>query len=193
MDRTSASLLKRLRLQPDSASWEQFVGLYAPLVHGWLMRCGLQESDARDIGQDVMVTLLRELPKFEYDRQKGKFRSWLRHMVSNRVLMFWRQRRRSADRVTSDVEGVFEKLADPHSDLARRWDEEHDRHVAAQILQIVKPDFEPTTWQAFWRSVVDGQPAQTVAADLNISTNAVYLAKSRVLRRLQQEAEGLLD
>lgn len=77
--------------------------------------------------------------------------------------------------------------------LGRRWDEEHDRHVANRLLEIVRGDFDSTTWQTFRRLAMDGASGADVAAELGISVNAVLLAKSRVLRRLRQEVKGILD
>jgi RNA polymerase sigma-70 factor (ECF subfamily) len=88
---------------------------------------------------------------------------------------------------------MLEALEDPHSDLSRRWDEEHDRHVLGRLLEAIRPDFAPATWQAFRRLVLDGRKAADVAAELGLSVNAVFIAKSRVQRRLRQEMRGLVD
>ena len=87
---------------------------------------------------------------------------------------------------------MLNELEDPTSDLSRLWDREHDRHVAGRLLALVQGDFSPTTWQAFLR-LMSGDKAAGVAADLKISVNAAYLAKSSVIKRLRQELEGLTD
>jgi RNA polymerase sigma-70 factor (ECF subfamily) len=84
-------------------------------------------------------------------------------------------------------------LEDPASGLSRLWDEEHDRHVVRRLLERIEPDFQPSTWRAFRRQVLDGAPPVAVAAELGLSVNAVLIAKSRVLQRFRQEARGLLD
>jgi RNA polymerase sigma-70 factor (ECF subfamily) len=88
---------------------------------------------------------------------------------------------------------ILSQLEDPHSALSRQWDEEHDRHVVRKLMELIEPQFESVTLQAFRRVVFDGVPATHVATELNISVNAVLLAKSRVLKRLRQEGEGLID
>ncbi len=194
MTRTSVTLLDHLRETPDGAAWERFVDIYAPMIYRWLREKGLQDEDAQDVGQEVMLAVLREMPKFQYDRSVGTFRGWLRGVVSNRALMFWRNRQgKPAGVGGSEFEKQLEQLADSDSIAARCWDEEHNRHVAGRVLALIQAEFEPTTWRAFWGVVVDGEKAAAVANALGITVNAVYLAKSRVLRRLQQESQGLLN
>jgi len=62
-----------------------------------------------------------------------------------------------------------------------------------RALELMRADFQPVTWQACWEFVVRDRPAAEVAAELGITINTVYLAKSRVLRRLREELAGLLD
>jgi RNA polymerase sigma-70 factor (ECF subfamily) len=93
----------------------------------------------------------------------------------------------------TDAGDRLAQLADPASGLSRQWDDEHDAFVARQLLIVLKSEFSATTWAAFQLQVVDGLPAAKVAAELSTSVNAVLLAKSRVLRRLREEATGLLE
>jgi RNA polymerase sigma-70 factor (ECF subfamily) len=194
MSDTSVSLLDRLRLQPDAESWQRLVDLYTPLIHGWLRRYSVASADADDLTQEVMAVLVRELPRFQHSGQPGAFRSWLRTITVNRLRILWRSRQnRAVATGDSDFLEVLDQLADPHSDLSRRWDQEHDQHVARRLMQLIEPQFEPRTWRAFRRVVLDGVKASTVAAELGMSVNAVLLAKSRVLSRLRQEMQGLTD
>ena len=85
------------------------------------------------------------------------------------------------------------KLEDPTSELSRLWNEEHDQSVLKRLLKVVEPHFAPSTWQAFCRVAFEGANPRDVAAELRISLNAVAIAKSRVLSRLRQEAEGLVE
>jgi RNA polymerase sigma-70 factor (ECF subfamily) len=189
---TPISLLERLRLRADAASWERLVALYTPLIRGWLGRYGLQATDVDDLTQEVMGTLLRELPRFRHDLRRGAFRRWLRTIAVNRLRTFWRGRDRRLALGQPDLDAL-DRLEDPDSALSRLWDEEHDRHVARRLLELIEPEFEPTTWQAFRRLVLDGQPTRDVAQALGVSANAVRIAKSRVLARFRREVEGLLD
>jgi RNA polymerase sigma-70 factor (ECF subfamily) len=194
MSDTSASLLERLRRQPDGESWKRLVDLYTPLLRGWLRRNLVPPDDADDLVQEVMTVLVRELPQFQYDRRCGSFRAWLRTITVNRLRMFWRSRRsRPLATGASDLARKLDELEDPHSALSRLWDHDHDRHVAHRLLQLIEPEFEAATWRAFQRVALDGATPAAVAAELGISPNAVYLAKYRVLHRLRQEMQGLTD
>jgi RNA polymerase sigma-70 factor (ECF subfamily) len=191
---TPISLLERLRLGPDPASWERLVALYTPLIRSWLGRSGVQPADTDDLVQEVLGMLLRELPQFRHDLRSGAFRRWLRAVVLNRLRTFWRARNSLPQTVGhSDLEGVLERLADPQSDLSRLWDEEYDRHVVRRLFELIEPEFEPPTWQAFRLLVLEGLPTRDVARRLGLSANAVRIAKHRVLVRFRQEIEGLLD
>src|SRR5882724_7080011 len=101
MTDTSASLLERLQAQPDAASWERLVELYTPLLRGWLRRNEVQPEDVDDLVQEVMEVLVRELPQFHYQQERGSFRGWLRTITVNRLRMFWRSRQ-SRPLVTGD-------------------------------------------------------------------------------------------
>src|SRR5437588_352435 len=93
MAETSVSLLERLRVHPDAASWKRLVDLYTPLIRRWLDRDGLQPSDNDDLVQEVLTTLVGELPHFRHNGQRGAFRRWLRVTTVNRLRDFWRKRR----------------------------------------------------------------------------------------------------
>jgi RNA polymerase sigma-70 factor (ECF subfamily) len=190
---TPISLLERLRLRPDADSWQRLVDLYAPLVAGWLRAQGVQPADADDVTQEVLGTLVRELPGFRHDLRPGAFRRWLRGIVVNRLRTFRRARRPVPAGGDPSLERALDRLTEPDSDLSRRWDEEHDRHVVRRLLELIEPEFEPATWQAFRLVVLEGKPTREAASALGLSPNAVRIAKSRVLARFRQEIDGLID
>jgi RNA polymerase sigma-70 factor (ECF subfamily) len=192
MFETSASLLERLRHQPDDAAWKRLVDLYTPLLRGWLRRHLVPHEDVDDLVQEVMTVLVRELPQFQYDRSRGSFRGWLKAITVNRLRMFWRARQsRPLATGDSDLSRKLAELEDPHSTLSQIWDRDHDRHVAKRLLEMIAAEFEAPTWKAFQCLVLDGAKPSAVGAELGLTLNAVYLAKYRVLRRLRQEITGL--
>jgi RNA polymerase sigma factor (sigma-70 family) len=193
MPETPISLLERLRLRPDAASWERLVQLYQPWIAAFLRGQGLPAADIDDVTQDAMAVLVRELPHFRHDLRRGAFRRWLRGITLNRLRVYWRSRRRQASAEPDVVERLLEQLEDPESDLSRRWDEEHNRHVVRRLLELLEDEFEPRTWQAFQLVTVHGQKTDAAAAELGMSPVAVRIAKSRVLTRLRQEVSGLID
>jgi RNA polymerase sigma-70 factor (ECF subfamily) len=188
MHTTSISLLERLHRLEERAAWEQFVTLYTPLLFFWTRRLGMNETDAADLIQDVFTVLIEKLPDFQYDAGKS-FRAWLRTITYNK----WRdfQRRRAADPIRQGSEALPEMPAPDVSDPF--WEQEYRQHLVGQALELMRQEFQPTTWKACWECVVAGRPAGQVAVELGMSVEAVYTAKSRVLRRLRQELRGLLD
>jgi RNA polymerase sigma-70 factor, ECF subfamily len=187
MDTTSVSLLERLRQPGAHEAWARFVHLYTPLLYYWARRLGLREEDAADLVQDVFTVLVRKLPEFTYDRDRS-FRSWLHAVFLNK----WHEAGRHAGPRPCAGPGGLSGVASPDN-VAALGDAEFRQHLMMRALRLMQADFEPSTWKACWEHVVCGRPAADVARDLHLTVNAVYLATSRVLRRLRQELAGLLD
>jgi len=182
MPTTHVSLLQRLGRSTEGA-WEHFVQLYTPLLFYWARKAGLQEQDAADLVQDVLVVLVQKLPEFRY--QPGKsFRGWMRTVLLNK----WRNRRQNTPLpLGSD-------LVPAVPDGAEILEEEEYRHyLVNRALELMQTDFEPATWKACWETVVNERPAAEVAKELGMTVNAVYLAKGRVLSHLRNDLQGLLD
>lgn len=191
---TSLSLLERLRTSPQQSGWQTLVEIYTPHVQAWLRRQQVQDADRDDISQEVLSTVIRRLPDFEHNGRVGAFRNWLRAITVNCLRDYWRKRKRGPLATgASDFQEWLGQLEDPASGLTQVWNQEYDRHVTRTLLDRLRPQFEPSTWQAFQRFALDEIPAADVARELGMTANAVFIAKSRVLTRLRQEAEGLLD
>jgi RNA polymerase sigma-70 factor (ECF subfamily) len=188
---TSASLLERLRDPRDAQAWQKLVLVYTPFMHAWLRPAPLQPADVDDLTQRVLELLVRKLPQFVHNGRPGAFRAWLCGITKN-VLREFRRAGRFGGQAPGTAD-LLEQLEDPDSGLSRWWDEEHNRHVVNGLLRLVEPDFKPATWRAFRRLVLDELPAEVVAAQLDMTVNAVLIAKSRVLARLREEADGLVD
>ena len=194
MASTSVSLLERLRTNPDEGAWERLVAVYRPWIMGWLRRHGLTDSDAEDLAQEVLLVVLREVPFFQHNRRPGAFRAWLRTVTVHRVQDFGRSRRYRPEVVGDGA--ILDRLAelqDPASELSRHWDQEHDAHVVRRLVALIEPEFQESTWRAFRAVMLEGETPASAAARLGVSVNAVLLAKSRILARLRQEGEGLID
>ncbi|MGA8347960.1 MAG: sigma-70 family RNA polymerase sigma factor [Isosphaeraceae bacterium] len=192
MTPTSVSLLDRLKdAPPDASDWGRLQDIYLPLITRWLRRIPGLGDDSDDLAQEVFVVMVRELPRFERQRE-GSFRVWLRQVTVNKVRTFRKRLGRKPVAGMDLTDGFLDRLAEPNSELAREWDLDHDRHVFQKLLAIVQPDFQPNTWEAFRRFAIDGHPAVEVAAQLGLNVNSVLQAKSRVLKRLREEAGELL-
>jgi RNA polymerase sigma-70 factor (ECF subfamily) len=193
MSVTSATLLERLRDPRDADAWGRLNDLYAPLIRAWAERLGVRGADADDLVQDVLTVVVRRFPEFVHPERPGAFRGWLRAIAVNCAREAWRARRLAPQAPGgTDFGGYLARLEDPGDALSREWEREHDVYVTRRLLERIRPDFEAKTWELFRRFVLDGQTADEVAAACATTPNAVYIAKSRVLARLREEAGGLL-
>src|SRR3954453_19569686 len=187
MDRTSQSLLERLRRLDDAAAWARFADLYTPLLYHWARRLGAQPTDAADLVQGVLATLVQHLPHFRY-RPDQSFRGWLRSILVNR----WRTSRRRPPPLPLTTDP-----ATPRSNGVEQFDEQEEtqyrQHLLRQTLRALQPEFSPTIWKAFEEHVLAGRSAEEGANRLDVAPGTVYVAKSRIFKRLREELAGLIE
>jgi RNA polymerase sigma factor (sigma-70 family) len=190
---TRASLLARLRDPRDGEAWGEFVDLYAPLVYGYARKQGLQDADAADLSQEVLRAVAGAVGRLEYDPRRGAFRNWL-FTVVRRKLANWRaaQANRARGTGATSTGRLLERCPQPDGTRAA-WEAEWERGQFAWACEQVRRAVTSATWQAFWRTAVEGQPGKRVAADLGLSVAAVYLARSRVLARLKELAQSVQE
>jgi RNA polymerase sigma-70 factor (ECF subfamily) len=192
---TPRSLLERLCHQPDDESWKRLVDLYTPLLRRWLRQSGVKGNDTEDLIQEVFAVLVRKLPSFEHNQRCGAFRCWLHTILINQLRGYWKARQTNPKATESlqILEELEDRLQGPASDLNQLWEREHNAFVVWRVLQLLETKFTLSTWQASRRVVLDGAKPADVAAELDMSVNAVHLAKWRVLRRARREIAGLID
>jgi RNA polymerase sigma-70 factor (ECF subfamily) len=182
---TSRSLLARLK-QHDDHAWSELIELYAPLVYFWCRRSGLAEQDVPDVIQDVFRSVVAGIELFRKDRPADTFRGWLRTVTRNCLADHFRRRNRNPAAVGgTDAHLRIERLPDHAAEID---DEERSAEQALfhRALETIRQHFDPKTWQAFWRVVVDGLSAGEVGAELSMRPGTVRVAKSRVLQRLRR-------
>lgn len=193
MDPTQQSLLL-LAKAGDQGAWKNLCDLYRPLIIGWLRRQSIPDRELDDLVQEIFIAVVRSLPTFTHSGRQGAFRSWLRTIAYNHSCDYWKSRSvRSAAAGGDSASEALRLLADPDSALSRYWDDEHDRYVLRCLLQMLEMEFEPDTVKAFRRVALEGASGTEAAQELGMSVGAVYAARSRVLHRLRQLAEGLID
>lgn len=187
-EETSKSLLVRVRDAGDRASWETFVAIYGPLIRSFARLRGLQDADVDDVAQDVLTAVARSMPAFEYAPAKGRFRDWLGAVTRNAIRKFANRRKRAP-------EAIGEYAGDPVTDATPDpdWTARFHAHVLRIACERIRPGFEDATWRAFSRAWLDDVPAATVADELRIPVHSVYVAKSRVLKRLRDEVTHLAE
>ena len=189
--RTSVTLLARLRHAPaDQTAWCQFVQRYGPKIYGWCRRWGLQESDAEDVTQDVLLKLAEKMRTFAYD-SKGSFRAWLKTITHNAWHHYVETRGRAG--VGSGSTKVLETLrkAEAREDLLQRLDEEFDRELLDVAMARVRGWVQAHTWEAFRLMALEGRSGAEAAAQLGMKVATVFVARRKVQRRIQEEMRRL--
>ena len=190
---TRVSLLARIRNLNDGLAWSEFVRLYAPLVHSYGMKNGLQDADAADLAQETLRLVMRAAPEFVYDPAKGTFRGWLFTIARNEIRKFAsRQKRTLVGSGDSKVREMLETQPSPDAEEAE-WNREYQMNLFRCAAETVQGEFRETTWQAFWRTIIQHQDIQAVAQDLGLSLGAVYIARSRITARIRQEISAIRE
>jgi RNA polymerase sigma-70 factor (ECF subfamily) len=188
MQETRVSLIYRVRDPADGAAWAEFVSIYQPLLVAYLRKRGVKEHDAADVVQDVFARLVPAMADFEFDPQRGRFRSWLWRVTHN-ALADWARRRATRDRAEKDWADQQETATeDAPSD---EWNQMYRRRILEVVLERVRAQAQPATWSSFEGRILEGRPASEIAAALGISTNAVYVNASRLLARVREECAEL--
>ncbi len=177
---THTTLLARLSAGEDVAAWSEFVQRYGQLIRGFCARRGVRGPDADDVQQDVLMALTRAMPGFRYDPHKGLFRSYLKTVVMNAISRRLRQDHGVAR--LSDVGGS--QAGPPEDDHDQHWELEWRQYHLRLAMRTVEAEFRESDRSAFAMYAVEGRAAQEVAAELGLSLDAVYQAKSRILKRL---------
>ena len=191
---TQPSLLFRLQNTGDDQAWSQFVDLYGPLIYRYLRQKSLQDADAADLTQDVLRQVSAAMKTFEYNPRQGRFRGWLFTIVRNRMNTFWqREAAKGQGSGGSAAWDQIQQVIDDNADPSTEWDAEFERQMFHCAARLIRPDFSESTWQAFWRTAVDGIAGRDVAAELRMTPAAVYLARSRVLSRLREQVQLLTE
>jgi len=189
--RTRASLLMRIRDVGDAESWRIFATIYAPLVYRYACRHGLQDADAADLSQDVMEKVARAIRSFDYQPAKGRFRDWLLTITRRQVAQFHECRARRPEQLFGSVE--LEQLGEGTDRPDADWNEDFHALVLQAALDRARPYFEPMTWCAFESVWLENRSAAETADALSLHIELVYYAKSRVLKRLREEVQEIVE
>ncbi len=184
---THYSLIARIRDTRDDQAWSDFLCVYSPLIYDFLRRRGLQPADAADVAQDVMRTVLRSVDRFEPTQRLGAFRKWLLSIIRSRYCDYLRRHDPLAAG-TGDTHTIGQLSQQPMPDEEREHEElEYRRHVLCWATDRVRSEVQPKSWQAFQMTYVDGISCSETAKHLEISIEAVYMSRSRILSRLREK------
>ena len=193
--RTSTTLLLDLRDPSKNGAWDFFDRCYRPIVVNFARQCGLQEADAEDIAQDTMSEFLRAYVAGKYQRSLGtRLRDWLKGIAANRIREHFRCKSRDQSRRAVIGRGQTDVLLKmPEQGRSDAWEHQWRKHILSLCLRAVQLEFDPKTFRAFEQYAIQQQEPNDVASDLGITRNAVYIAKCRVLDRMQSLYRGLDD
>jgi RNA polymerase sigma-70 factor (ECF subfamily) len=188
---TRASLLLRLRDSQDHQAWVEFVALYEPAAYRLLRRHGLQDADARDVLQDLLLAVSRSIDRWDPAKERGSFRGWLRRVARNLLVNWLKQRqRRPLAPGGSDWQAMLDGVPacgspDDSGPETAEFDQELRRALFQRAAEQVRGEVQAATWQAFWETGVAGTSPADAARKLGMTVGAVRVAKCRVLARLQ--------
>jgi RNA polymerase sigma-70 factor (ECF subfamily) len=189
---TRPSLLVRVRDPADAAAWDAFVAVYAPMVYRYARRRGLQDADAADLTQEVLAEVARCIRSFEYRPEVGRFRDWLGTLTRRKLgRQLGRKARQGVEHLV-DLDSEHPGCA-AASQPDPEWDVAFAQGVWNAAIEQSRGRFEPLTWRAFERVWVDGLSAAETAAELGLPIEKVYVAKSRVLKRLEEQVRLLAE
>ena len=177
---TRPSVLARAR----DGDASEFARIYSPLLYRMARRRGLDEHDAEDLMQQMMLELLKLLPRFQYDRSKGTFKGFLKKMTGNRVVDLYRKKK-----PLLDPEALEQVVESEESSGDEAFDREWQKAHLIAALDAIRPQVKPSTFQSFQLFALEGWPIEKVAETLGLSRNQVSQNKRRVIQRLKAQVE----
>ena len=189
---TSSVLLNKIKNVDDQPAWDRFYAFYCPLIIGFCKQKGCTDDMAFDVLQESMVTLIRVMPKFDYNPDRGNFRSYLLKIVERRLLDTVKRNRLLQNASPTAKTEFFNQLEDPGAkDFRSEWDQLWDQNLITFALERVKEKINRVTFCSFQMYALENKQAEVVAKMLNLNKNTVFQHKNRVIRLLKQEVEKL--
>ncbi|MDB6017240.1 MAG: polymerase, sigma-24 subunit, subfamily [Pedosphaera sp.] len=194
---TRQSLLSRLKDWNDQESWKVFFDTYWKLIYSAGVKAGLTDAEAQDVVQETVLSVLKSMPNFDYDAEKGSFKGWLLRLTSWRIVDQIRKRQRDIEHErhespTSTETDCVERVVDPLGlKLEAVWEEEWEKNLMEAAIERVKKKVEPKQYQIFDLYVFKSWPASKVAQVLKVSAGKVYLTKHRISHLIKKEITHL--
>ena len=188
---TRHSLIVRLKDPADEDAWREFVDIYRPVVYRLARRRGLQDADAEDLVQQVMVTIAGAISRFEPDQQRARFRTWLHRIAQNMIINALNRRAPDRGSGKSEIHNLLDHAPQQGPD-SRELRMESRRAIFRWAAQQIQDQYQVDTWQAFWLTAVEERDVNEVARLLGCNPGSVYAARSRIMRRLKQKVQEYL-
>ena len=194
---TRWTLIERLKDWDDQQSWRDFFDIYWKLIYGVATKAGLSDAEARDVVQETLITVSKNVGAFKCDPAFGSFKAWLLKITRWRITDQLRKRLpsekpRRANLDESRRTTTMGRIADPHGpELDKIWDDEWRRTLAQAALQRIKDKVRPKQFQIFDCYLNKNWPVERITQTLGVSTTQVYLAKHRITAMLKKEIRSL--
>lgn len=185
---TRYSLISRLSDDRDQDAWAEFETVYRPVVYNSARKHGLQDADAQDLVQQVMISIARALKQRPHDRQRAKFRTWLFSVTRNAIINSVQRRPNDLGVGNTDNLKLLQNVAQS-VDEAAKWESDYQRAIFHWAANKIRQEFADETWQAFWLTTVDGISCEAAAEKLGKEVGSIYAARSRIVRRLKKKVE----
>jgi RNA polymerase sigma-70 factor (ECF subfamily) len=194
---TRTTLIRRVKNLEDHSSWKDFFDTYSKLIHGIALKEGLSEQEAQDVVQETMISVVKHMPSFKYDRSKGSFKGWLSKLTRWRVIDQLRKRGRfvrwhppAGD--TTLGGGRADPLPMPScSHFEALWNAEWEKNLLNAAIAKVKRRLDPQKYQIFDLYVNKKWAPERVASTFGVTVPQVYLAKHRATELIREEIRRL--
>lgn len=199
---TSTTLLGRVAGAGDGAAERAFVKRYTPMVRAVARACGLDEADVDDLGQEVMIAAVEALRRDRYDRERSRFRLFLKGIIAHKIRDTLAGKRREGRIQGAASLGILpscpgaapgssaNELPDsqpsPAEVFEAVFEAEWRKAAIDEALDVVRREVEPDTFQAFDLYVCKGMLPGEVARLLGVPRNTIYISKTRVIARIRE-------
>lgn len=187
---TRISLLLRVRDPGDQPAWQEFINIYSPLIHRLARQRGLQEADADDLTQKVLISVAASLEKRPHNHERAKFRTWLRRIAGNAIIDALARAKPDRGEGGSDFMNILDQQ--PDSRTTEEWLEaEYQKQLFLTAAEQIRSEFTAETWDLFWRTAIQSERCEDVAEQTNRRPGSIYAARSRIMKRLRERVAKL--
>lgn len=188
---TRDSLLVQVRSPANREAWDQFALIYRPVIYRLARQRGLQDADAQDLAQQVLMAVASAISRWEKSDESARFHHWLRRVARNAIINVLSRRPQDRSTGGSSVQELLLEQPDVDLESDAQIELEYRRELYLRAARIVRGDIEPETWRAFEMTVIENRSIDETAVELNKPVGTIYAARSRIMRRLREAVREL--
>ena len=188
---TRESLLVQVRLPANREAWDEFALIYRPVIYRLARHRGLQDADAQDLAQQVLMAVASAIGRWEKSSESVRLRHWLRRVVRNAIVNALSRRPRDRGAGGSSVQELLLEEPGDDAESAAQIELEYRRELYLRAAKMARRDVEPETWRAFELTVIENRSIDEAAIELDKPIGTIYAARSRIMRRLREAVREL--